>query len=251
MKKNIYLAAILLMLLSLLQTQRVTGQAALVALLFGDKVASEKFNISLEAGGTFTKYTNVPNTKRSRMGINFGIAGNLQLSENWYFSPNIYFLAARNMQFKSYSLNTGTPGLDNEFTDVPTVAELRYIDIPIFLSYQTNNGKFRYSLGPQISLLRDAKAQYEGDEGEFTQNFDSFLHTVDYGVIADFCYVLGKANKGKGVHVHARYYYGFADIFNDKISTDVNRLGFFSLHLSLPFITEELAAKNLENGSSQ
>ena len=36
------------------------------------------------------------------------------------------------------------------------------------------------------------------------------------------------------------------DIFNDKLSTDVNRMGYFSLHLSLPFITDELAAKNLE-----
>jgi len=216
MKMYMCKTGILIMLFCILLAENVAGHAALVALIFGDKVASEKFNISLEAGGTFTHYNDIPNTKRSRMGINFGIGGNLQLSKNWYFSPNIYFLAARNLQFKSYSLNTGIPGLDEEFTDVPTFADLRYIDIPIFLSYQTNNGKFRYSLGPQVSFLRDAKAKYKGIEGEFTQSFDSFLHTVDYGVIADFCYALGKANKGKGVHVHARYYYGFADILMIK-----------------------------------
>lgn len=246
MKKHIFWAGLLLMLFSLLQTQQVNGQAALVALLFGEKVASEKFNISMEAGGIFTNYSNVPNTKRSRMGITFGIAGNLQLSKNWYLSPNVYFLSARTLRFKSFSLDTGIPGLDDEFTDVPTDALLRYTDIPIFISYQTNNRKFRYSIAPQVSFLRSAKAAYMGNDGEFRQDFESYLNNVDYGIIADFTYVLGKAHKGKGIHIHARYYYGFADIFNDKLSTDVNRLGYFSLHLSLPFITEELAAKNLQ-----
>ena len=246
MKKHSLIIGLLIFIFHLSFTQQIKGQAAIVALLFGDQVASEKFNISLEAGGTFTNYTNIPDTKRSKMGINFGIGANLKLTENWYFSPNIYFLAARNVRFKTYSLETGKPGLDAEFNDVPATVDLRYMDIPVFFSYQTNNKKFRYSLGPQVSFLRNAKATYSGEDGEFNQDFKSFLNTVDYGAIADICYVLGKANKGKGVFVHARYYYGFADIFNDKLSADVNRMGYFSLHLSLPFITEELAAKNLE-----
>ncbi|WP_340112135.1 outer membrane beta-barrel protein [Maribellus mangrovi] len=245
MKKQLFLVLFLCLTSILLPTRQVKGQAAIVALLFGDQVASEKFNISMEAGGFFAHYSNIPDTKRSRMGINFGIGANLQLSQNWYFSPQIYFFSIRNVRFKTYSLDTGTPGLDAEFMNVPATLYIRYNEIPILFSYQTNNGKFRYSLGPQVSFLRDASATFSGEQGEFKEDFKSFVNKVDYGPVADICYMLGKAMKGRGIFVHARYYYGLADIFNDKLSSDVNRMGYFSFHLSLPFITDELAAKNL------
>jgi hypothetical protein len=246
MKKHSFIIGLLVITINLSFTAQLKGQAAIVALLFGDQVASEKFNISMEAGGVFAHYANLPDTKRSRMGINFGIGANLQLAQNWYFSPQVYFLAARNVRFKTYSLETGKPGLDEEFMNVPATLEPRYTEIPILFSFQTNNKKFRYSLGPQVSFLRKAYATFSGEEGEFKQDFESYLNKVDYGPVADVCYILGKALKGRGIFVHARYYYGLADIFNDKLSTDINRMGYFSLHLSLPFITDELAAKNLE-----
>jgi hypothetical protein len=101
-------------------------------------------------------------------------------------------------------------------------------------------------VGPQVSFNRKANATFNGEEGEFKQNFESYVNNMDYGPVVDICYILGKALKGRGIFVHARYYYGLTDIFNDKLSVDVNRMGYFSLHLSLPFITDELAAKNLE-----
>ena len=246
MKRNSLIIGLLIFILHLSFTQQIKGQAAIVALIFGDQVASEKFNISMEAGGVFANYSNIPDTKRSRMGINFGIGANLQLSQNWYFSPQIYFVATRNVRFKAYSLDTGKPGLDDEFMNVPATLDLKYNEIPILFSFQSNNKKFRYSLGPQVSFLRKANATFVGEEGEFKQDFKSYVNKVDYGPVADVCYILGKALKGRGIFVHARYYYGLADIFNDKFSADVNRMGYFSLHLSLPFITDELAAKNLE-----
>ena len=246
MKRHLITIGLLIFIFNLSLIKQVKGQAAIVALLFGDQVASEKFNISMEAGGVFAHYSDIPDTKRSRMGINFGIGANLQLSQNWYFSPQIYFVCTRNVRFKTYSLDTGNPGLDAEFMNVPATLDLRTNEIPILFSFQTNNKKFRYSLGPQVSFLRKANATFNGEKGEFKQNFESYVNEVDYGPVADICYILGKAMKGRGIFVHARYFYGIADIFNDKLSTNVNRMGYFSLHLSLPFITDELASKNLE-----
>ena len=82
--------------------------------------------------------------------------------------------------------------------------------------------------------------------GNFDQDFEPFVNSTDYGVIADFGYILGQAHKGKGVHIHLRYYYGMTDIFKDGVSTEDNNASYISFHLSLPFITDELAAKNLE-----
>lgn len=224
----------------------INAQAALFALLFGDKVASEKFNISLEVGGTFPHYSNVDGFDGSALGINFGIGGNLKLSENWFFTPNIYFLAKRNFEIKEFSLQTDNAILNSQFNDVPTKVTLNYIDVPVLMSYQTNNKKYRFGLGPQISFLQKSRGIFESSEGDFTQNFDGYTREIDYGIMADIAYVLGKAHKGKGVILHLRYYYGLTDILNDKLSPQNNRSSYLSLHLTLPFITDELAAKNLE-----
>ncbi|PQJ21642.1 hypothetical protein [Tenacibaculum sp. SG-28] len=68
----------------------VQGQAAILALIFGDKVASEKFNLSMEIGGNFNHYSSLDNYDRTKLGINFGIAGNVKVSERFYISPAIF-----------------------------------------------------------------------------------------------------------------------------------------------------------------
>lgn len=239
MKKTLLLLTALLLASTTLQ-----AQAAIFALLFGDKVASEKFNISLEIGGTLPSYSNIDS--ESNMGINFGIGGNLKLSENWFLSPNIYFLAKRNLKLDEFSLNTGNSVLDAQFTDVPLDVSINYIDVPIFISYQTNNKKYRFSLAPQVSFRQKAEGEFKNDEGEFSKSVSSYTSKTDYGLMADFGYILGKAHDGKGIHIHLRYYFGFTDVLEDQLSTSDNRSNYLSLHLSFPFLTDELAAKNLE-----
>lgn len=224
----------------------VSGQAAIIAILFGDKVASENFNISMEVGGAYANFSDLDNVDWAKFGLNFGIAGNARLSKNFFVSPGIYFLARRNMLISSFNLNTGTPELDQQFQNVSGELSLSYIDIPILLSYQTNNKKFRFSLAPQISILQDADAIYKGESGDFHSNLRSDLESVDYGGMIDIAYVLGKAHKGRGIFIHARYYQGFTDVIKTSVSPSNNQISFFSFHLSLPFITDELAEKNLK-----
>lgn len=241
------LSRILLISFLICSHYQVKGQAAIIALLFGDKVASENFNISMELGGAYANYSNLSNIDRSRLGINFGIAGNVRLNENIFISPNIYFLAQRRMKVSSFSLNTGDTELDKKFQGVSGELTINYMDIPILFSYQTNNKKWRFSAGPQISILQKANAVYNRTDGKFQQNFKSNLEELDYGAMVDFAYILGKAHQGKGIHIHARYYYGMTDAIKKSVSPSENRISFFSFHVSLPFITEELAQKNLEH----
>ena len=138
MKKIVFIS-----MLFMLTTTTASAQAALFALIFGDKVASEKFNISLEIGGTFPGYTNLDSN--SNMGINFGIGGNLKLSKNWYLRPNIYFLANRNLELDAFSLSSGNPTLNAQFEDVPTKIKMNFIDVPIFITYRTNDEKYQFS----------------------------------------------------------------------------------------------------------
>ena len=63
---NKYVFSLILLLMT---SNFVNGQAAILALIFGDKVASENFNLSMEIGGNFTRYSNLDNFDRTRLGL--------------------------------------------------------------------------------------------------------------------------------------------------------------------------------------
>jgi hypothetical protein len=122
-------------------------------------------------------------------------------------------------------------------------ANLGYIDIPVLFWYELD--KIRIGLGPQVSFLTNSNLFFNGDDGDFTQDIKADTNSIDYGVMASLGYELGKARKGKGLFIQARYYHGFEDIYNNNISTGSNTASYFAIHFSLPFITDELANKNL------
>jgi hypothetical protein len=224
--------------------QKTYSQAAILALIFGDKVASEEFNLSLELGWNFSSVSNFSDGKKASA-TNFGLAGNFKLSEKFYLSPTIYFLSKRKYNFSSYSLNTGNPDLDAEFMDTSGNGNLSYIDVPVLLWYEIN--KIRIGVGPQVSFLTKSFLVFDGADGQFTQSIKEDTNNIDYGIMAGLSYELGKARKGKGIFIQAKYYHGFEDVYKSSISSSSTNLSYFAIHLSLPFITDQLAKKNLEN----
>ncbi len=222
------------------------SQAAILAMIFGDKVASEKFNLSLEFGGVWGGISDVENMDGGMRGVNFGIGLNGKLSDNFFVSGNAYFLARRKFSMSSFSLVSDDPFLDAQFQNVKTDVTMNFIEVPIFFSYQTNNKKMRFSVGPQFEFLQKSNAQYNHEQGDFKKSFGRYTNNFDWGPVFNVSYLLNSAHKGRGIHIHARYYMGTQDIFNANFGPNVNKMNYFSLHVSFPFITDELAAKNLE-----
>ncbi len=220
------------------------AQAAIIALLFGDKVASEKFNISMELGGNFSQFSNVSDVDEFNLDLNFGIAGNIMLSKHWFVSPGAYFISRRKFGFDNYSLSTGNTALDAQYVNRKADFFMDFIDVPVLVYYQPSNIKWRFGLGPQVSFLKNSRITVEGDEGDFVQDYSDNVNNTDYGVIGSIGYSIGEARKGKGLYLQARYYQGFSDMLLEADGTNLN--SYFSIHVSLPFITDELAEKNLK-----
>jgi hypothetical protein len=219
------------------------AQAALLGLIFGDKIASEDFNLSLEFGVNYSGITNFQTHQRA-IETNFGMAGNIKLSDKYYLSPTVFFSSGRKLKLSNYSLNSGNSSLDQEFIDQKAEITLDYIDVNIPLFYQIN--KFRVGVAPQVSFLKDADLKIDNDFGVFDYDMKHQVNNLDYGLLSILSYELGTARKGKGLFLQFRYYQGFGDIFKAPVSTN-NRNNYFSLHLSLPFISEELAKNKLES----
>jgi len=221
----------------------LSAQAAILAAIFGDKVASEKFNLSLELGFNYSEFSGVPDSNR-KGAINFGIAGNIKLSEKFYLSPSAYFLSKREIALSGVSSDTGNPNIDGEYQDTNASLSMSYIDVPIILWYALDD--WRFGLAPQISFRTGADIQFNGSDGDFTQNIKNRTDNLDYGIMFLLSYELGQARKGKGIFIQARYYTGFADVFDNSFYGGNNRTNYFAFHLAFPFITDELAKKNLE-----
>lgn len=221
------------------------AQAAILAALFGDKVASEKFNLSMEIGVPLTNYSNIEGNKPN-LGVNFGIAGNIKLTESWTISPTAYFLSKRSFDIESFSLDSPDAYLNEVYKDAPATIDLNYIQVPIFIYYNIPNTKLRAGLAPQMSFKQNVDATFSAEVGDFKQKIGTRVNDIDYGFIASLSYYLQYKRYGKGLYVSLRYSQGLTDVFKDSFIDGNNKSHYLSFNITLPFITDELAQKNLK-----
>ena len=214
------------------------GQAAILVLLFGEKVASENFYFSLKLGANVANLSGVDDSKAA-VGLNFGMLATIKLSEKWYLVPEFSPLSKKGANNIPY-LPSGNEGLD-ELIAPPDEAtmDLNYIDIPVIAKYQVAE-KFQLGTGPQFGFLTGSSNKYEreldgDDEVTYAQRSQTEWNTFDYGWAFEATYNLWDARDGKGLFVHARYTLGLADIIKDNPG-DAVRNSAFQFFVSFPFI---------------
>lgn len=84
MKNNKILQRIIL--ISLLCTSAVSysyGQAALIVLILGDKVATENFHLSIDGAINLSSFPGLAEGKMGG-GLNFGLGTHIKLGEKWH-----------------------------------------------------------------------------------------------------------------------------------------------------------------------
>jgi len=223
-----------LITLFILSTTVMNAQAALLALLFGDKIATEKFHISVDAGMNFSSMPGLEKQSGSN-GLYFGLGTFIKLNDKWTFTPEIKPLSPRGakdvLPLNDYS---------SMLTDVKYDIKLNYVDVPLLVQYKVTP-KFFVSAGPQISFLTSAKQISTGNlpsgstveiEEKMKSNFESvyFLVPLEVG------YSFAKAHKGKGVDVKLRYDIGVSEMIKNT-SYGSTQGSTIQLFLSFPFVT--------------
>jgi len=214
------------------------GQAAILVLLFGEKVASENFYFSLKLGANVANVSGIDDTSAT-VGINFGLLATIKLSETWDLVPEFAPLSnkgASNVPF----LPSGNDELDGLIAppDEATM-DLNYIDIPVIAKYRIAD-KFQLGTGPQFGFLISSSNKYERELGEddeliYEQASQLEWNTFDFGWAAEATYNLWDARDGKGLFIHARYTLGLTDIIKDNPGDAVKNSA-FQFFVSFPFI---------------
>lgn len=239
MKKFIYAFLFLLTLSSGV----VKGQAALLVLIFGEKVATENFYFSLKAGLNYSMITGVEEGN-NRLGFNFGLVNNIRINDKFFLAPEFLALSTKGVTDVPV-LTTGDDDLDDLLENVEsTDRKLNYLDLPVLLRYNISE-RLSISAGPEFSFLTGGADIYYArhlDDIVLMTEIDIHEHvrTFDVGGVIDISYMVAKPVKGKGVNVYLRFSKGFRDIVEDNTGNPV-RNATLQIGASFPFIevTEE------------
>ena len=135
------------------------SQAALLVLLFGEKVASENFYFSLKVGVNVADVSGVDGGSVPT-GINFGLLATIKISDRFSLIPEFAPLSRKGVKNIPY-LPSGIAELDNLITP-PSASQmsLNYIDIPVIAKYQLSE-KLSIGTGPQFGILTSSSNTYD------------------------------------------------------------------------------------------
>lgn len=213
----------------------------MMALIFGDKLNSDKLEFGLTLGNSFSTQTNFDDSKWRLRGWNVGLFFNVKLSETWYL--HLAAIPKSTLGFRYLpTYRTGNPDINAVLDSFNFEVErkVNYIHVPLTARYRLLNldrGKSKQSFyiqgGPVISLRTKAQDIFEAEledddkfiyENDLRQNIRRFDVCIQAGLVWKF---------KKLIELSVSYNQGFLDIDKDD-ATDTNRNQFVMMNVNIP-----------------
>jgi hypothetical protein len=205
----------LLLVITLAFAFHTTSNAqALLMLLFGDKLSTEKFQMGINAAVTASDIAGITDAK-FRYSWAFGAFGEVKFNEDWFLHFNLTAKTpggAKNVQ----PFEDIIPAIDTLTTDISITRSFNYITLPVYIKYRL--GPIKIGVGGQIGYLTSASDVYSGY---------TFLGT---GIVD---YYLNQEAKMKSMRISLTYYYGLMDILKDNPG-DPWKNSVFMLSIAIP-----------------
>jgi len=218
------------------------AQAMYIVLIFGDKIATENFHLTIDGGLNITGMPGLDHTSKL-VGIYYGMGAYIKMNDKWAFMPEFKPLSQRGA--RDVQPLTVYP----DVTDPKYKFRLNYIDFPLLFQHKLSS-RIYVSTGPQISLLVGGKQITKGISAESGTNvkisediMDSFNRVI-YSIPLEFGYILPKIIPGKNIEFKARYCIGLSEAIADK-SYGSSKYSMIQVMLSLPFVKKVSTAKAL------
>jgi hypothetical protein len=210
------------------------AQAMYIVLIFGDKIATENFHLTIDAGMNITGMPGLGGTK-NLIGLYYGMGTFIKLNDKWALTPEFKPLSQRGA--RKVEPLTVYPGV----SDPSYKLRLNYIDFPLLVRYKISP-KMYVSTGPQISLLGGAKQIAEGTTVEANtdikvqEDVKKYFNKTYYSIPLEFGYLLPKV-LGKTIEFKVRYCIGLNEVIADSYrSYGSTKYSMWQVMLSLPFV---------------
>jgi hypothetical protein len=204
----------------------------LIALLFGDKITSEKFELGIRLAGNWDNVTGWGDTQ-GRFDFGFGIYGTLKLSPKFSLQPELLFKDPRGAD-KVPADTFDNPNLEPLLENATVSAKLAYVSVPILLKYYLKPN-FSLGFGPQFGYLSSARKEYVAQvysENDliYKEDIKSKLNNFDFALAFNVEY---KLPMKRAIHIGLRYYLGLTDILKDN-SGDSVKNSVIQINLGIP-----------------
>ena len=201
----------------------------IIALLFGDKLNTEKLSLGLGVGSNLSKLSEFEDISRLPS-FSFRLYLTVKLTDKLDIQPEFwpkYSVGFRHLDV--YSLDD--PDLDQVIQDGKVSRKIHYFAVPVPLQYEILDN-FRIEVGPQNSLATRANDFFKSDDLEYKNDIKDDVERFDFGFISGMSYQL---MKGKGIRLAARYYQGFVDMIqNEQDSSTSNTVSNFQISAYIP-----------------
>jgi hypothetical protein len=199
----------------------------IIALLFGDKLNSDKLEFGLAGGLNLSNISNMTDTK-NRSGFNLGLYFNIKLNENCFLRIEaVPKFPTGISKMKPYSLND--PGLDSLLYAGEVTRKIKNIGLPVLIRYRIKNLLFAEG-GPQLNLRTKAKDIFESGDLTYKNHIEDNITRFDFGFA--FGLVQKLNNQIGAVALGLRYYIGVTDI--DKLNSGSQKNGVFQFLVNIP-----------------
>lgn len=181
----------------------------IIALIFGDKLQTDKLTFGLVLSPTFSTISNVGGESKS--GLSFGLYFDIKISKNFFLHPELIPKASLGAGgITPYP--TGSDSLDAFFINGSVERKIRAMSLPLLCRYRIK-GLLFVEAGPQIDWMLRAKDIYEtkvnDNEMTYTANVEDQFTRFDIGISGGLdC----KLKKDKGMGLGIRYFYGLTDV---------------------------------------
>ena len=178
-----------LLLAGLLALPRPGSAQVLIGYLFGEKLASEHFNLGFEIGVNFATLDGMGEADRVRKTV-FGLFADWRFSEHFHLAGAFLPIAGRGAQGLT-PVPTGDPVLDGQITGSSMTRTLGYIEFPVMLKWAPKReAGFRIGVGPSLGLITSANDRYEASTPSATpfvleRDVEDQIGSPDFGVSFD------------------------------------------------------------------
>jgi hypothetical protein len=199
----------------------------IIALLFGDKLNSDKLEFGLAGGLNLSHISNMTDTK-NRSGFNLGLYFNIRLNDDCFLRIEaVPKFPTGVSKMKPYSLNNA--GLDSLLYAGEITREIKNIGLPVLIRYRIKNLLFAEG-GPQLNLRTKAKDIFESGDLTYKNHIEDNITRFDFGFALGLVQKLN--NQIGAVALGVRYYIGITDI--DKVSPGSQKNGVLQLLVNIP-----------------
>ena len=240
MKHTILIALILF-------SVKVCDAQVLMALIFGDKLNSDKLEFGLTLGNSFSTQTNFMDTKWRTRGWNVGLFFNWQMDKKarWYLHPGAIPKSTLGFRYLP-EYKTGVDQIDAviDTFNFEVERKVNYIHVPILVRYRVftlekKKGKKQgaksslfIQAGPMVDLRTKASDIFIAEDDKNTLTFENDLRDeirrFDVSLSAGLVWKFRKL-----VELSVSYNQGFLDIDKEDI-TGTNRNQYVMLNVNIP-----------------